>query len=836
MAYTWYYSSAYNFGGYKEYRAWLGLDVSSSATTTTVKWSIGVQMKYGSQWGVAVSLSGAASGSCEGYLSSSPGGSWKDVCRKDGSVSFTRGHSAASKSFTSKAYGKTVSGYGSAGGSISVTKSVTVPAKASYTVSYNANGGSGAPGSQTKWYNETLTLSTAKPTRTGYTFAGWYTAASGGSKYGTTYTGNAAATLYAHWTPITYTVSYNANGGSGVPANQTKTYGVNLTLTSLTSSQLPVRKYYKFMGWATSATGAVAYQPGGTYTGNGALVLYAVWQDNSYTVEYNANLPEGKELSGDPPAKVRYDKGQLNDKDVSCRVDNGSSFVISDNSYHIIGFTWQGVDVALGDTITPAVGESVVLVAKWIANYADSELTQFKSNRYDIYGDVSIAGKTWTLSFTAVPARGTNGHTDNVFGPYDTSFNVEYSADGETWVKTTKTIPSSINTNYSFSESFNDIDETGYKWYRITLQDTDAIEHSGDEEKVVPAPIIQAIPQIPDSTDSRWSSIRQEARIVDNTLTYSRETISSSTINFGFQWIPYYDGNKRYVEKVEFTFTAIPYEIVEGKNNYSEPITITRTYNYSSAGRDWPFVLNESFTNNEEEHNKGIDVDKNAEVYLTKVVSSCDIGTTKEKTWEYTPNLKIFTVNLGGFPIHINEDGSGISLFGLANNLIGFEVNRPTILNNTLEVKNLALGQPMTLNEVQTFLNSLNIVPGTPKKMEEADWIVEQGYEGIWFWRKWNSGIAECWGITAVKTYACTAQSGNLWYTSDTFNFPTNLFTQIIAGFSNRVRGTGSTPSNALVTISGRFLSTTTFSVWVYTPQSTSQSLSICLFAKGRWK
>lgn len=72
----------------------------------------------------------------------------------------------------------------------------------------------------------------------------------------------------------TYTVSYNANGGTGAPASQTKTYGVDLTL----SSTIPTRAGYAFKGWATSSTGAVAYQAGGTYSANSAVTLYAVWE------------------------------------------------------------------------------------------------------------------------------------------------------------------------------------------------------------------------------------------------------------------------------------------------------------------------------------------------------------------------------------------------------------------------------------------------------------------------------------------------------------------------------------------------------------------------------
>lgn len=166
-------------------------------------------------------------------------------------------------------------------GSSSVTSvgaSVTIPALASYTVSYNANGGSGAPSNQTKYYGKNITLSSTKPSRTGYSFQGWGTSASDTSvdySPGGTYSSNSSITLYAIWKANTYTVSYNANGGSGAPSNQTKTYGVNLTL----SKTVPTRKYYNFLGWSTSASATKAtYSAGGTYTYNDNVTLYAVWK------------------------------------------------------------------------------------------------------------------------------------------------------------------------------------------------------------------------------------------------------------------------------------------------------------------------------------------------------------------------------------------------------------------------------------------------------------------------------------------------------------------------------------------------------------------------------
>ena len=184
----------------------------------------------------------------------------------------------------------------SAGGSYTNNASVTLYAVwkvNTYTVSYNANGGSGAPSSQTKTYGVTLTLTSTKPTRTGYTFIGWSTSSTATSATytaGSSYTSNSSVTLYAVWSVNTYTVSYSANGGSGAPSSQTKTYGTTLTL----SSTKPTRTGYTFLGWSTSSSATSAtYTAGGSYTSNSSVTLYAVWKVNTYTVSYNANGGSG---------------------------------------------------------------------------------------------------------------------------------------------------------------------------------------------------------------------------------------------------------------------------------------------------------------------------------------------------------------------------------------------------------------------------------------------------------------------------------------------------------------------------------------------------------------
>ncbi|MBQ9886151.1 MAG: InlB B-repeat-containing protein, partial [Lachnospiraceae bacterium] len=108
-----------------------------------------------------------------------------------------------------------------------------------YTVKFNANGGTCETKSQKYIYGPTNRY-TALPTatRTGYTFAGWYTSAEGGTKI-TTNTGVAATdrTLYAHWTARTYTVKFNANGGTCETKSQKYVYGPTTRYTALPTAE-----------------------------------------------------------------------------------------------------------------------------------------------------------------------------------------------------------------------------------------------------------------------------------------------------------------------------------------------------------------------------------------------------------------------------------------------------------------------------------------------------------------------------------------------------------------------------------------------------------------------
>ena len=161
----------------------------------------------------------------------------------------------------------------------------------SYTITYNSNGGSGTMSPTTKYYGESVTLRANTFTRTGYRFSGWATSSTGSVVYDDqdTYTANASDTLYAVWTRITYTITYNSNGGSGTMSSTTKYYGTSVTLRANTFT----RTGYHFAGWALSSTGSVVYDDQDTYSTNASDTLYAKWTANTYYVNFNSNGGSG---------------------------------------------------------------------------------------------------------------------------------------------------------------------------------------------------------------------------------------------------------------------------------------------------------------------------------------------------------------------------------------------------------------------------------------------------------------------------------------------------------------------------------------------------------------
>jgi uncharacterized repeat protein (TIGR02543 family) len=150
-----------------------------------------------------------------------------------------------------------------------------------YTVTFNANGGTVTPDSGTTGAGRML-ASLPTPTRTGCTFNGWFTTLTGSTRVTTSTVFSANTTIYARWTFNTYTVTFNANGGTVTPTSGTT--GGGWTLVSLPT---PTRSGYAFSGWFTATTGGTQVTTSTVFSTN--TTIYAQWTLNKYAVTFDAN-------------------------------------------------------------------------------------------------------------------------------------------------------------------------------------------------------------------------------------------------------------------------------------------------------------------------------------------------------------------------------------------------------------------------------------------------------------------------------------------------------------------------------------------------------------------
>lgn len=163
------------------------------------------------------------------------------------------------------------------------------------TYSFNANGGSGAPSTQYKHISYNFVFPTTKPTRTGYTFAGWSQSGST-TKYsaGQNVTGlsDSNITWYAQWTINSYKLTVNPNGGTWNSSTSSQSFTQNYGTTKTIAN--PTRSGYRFTGWTKSGTGTLS---GTTFTfGAGACTLTANWVA-VYYLDLNIYL-NGATISG----------------------------------------------------------------------------------------------------------------------------------------------------------------------------------------------------------------------------------------------------------------------------------------------------------------------------------------------------------------------------------------------------------------------------------------------------------------------------------------------------------------------------------------------------------
>lgn len=278
-----------------------------------------------------------------------------------------------------------------------------------YTVNFDANGGT-TTASKTVTYDSTYgTLPT--PTRTGYTFQGWFTSASGGTQItsGTTVKITSTQTLYAQWKANTYTIKYNANDTATNIYNDTVTTicdnPTSVDDTSATydsSTKLATNKFtkegYIFKGWSLNkdwkvgeptnqlfASGTTLdnnqfigsqFAGGFTATQGDTINLYAIWEPITYTIKFHSNddyLGNWNTTDSYTQINVRFDQPT---KLTANQFTRTTPFKLTDGTEITEGYTFIGWSAKEDDISSLILDQATV-----------TSLTSSSTVEFDLYAN-----------------------------------------------------------------------------------------------------------------------------------------------------------------------------------------------------------------------------------------------------------------------------------------------------------------------------------------------------------------------------------------------------------------------------------------------------------------
>lgn len=323
----------------------------------------------------------------------------------------------AQYTYTFKGWFTAATGGTQVSASTTVTGNVTYYAQwtaniRSYTATFNGNGGgTPSPSTITKTYGSELgTLPTCS--RTGYTFLGWYTASSGGTKISSTTKITSTVTYYAQWSINSYTLTYDVNGGNAVsPASKSIQYG-SAYGTLPTPTRASTAQYsYTFAGWYTAATDGTQVTAN-TTMGAGNTTIYAHWTatTRSYTIGYQTTY------------------GSLNRTSQSVAYGSKGSCTLtmpSDNAQYTYTFRgWytaaNGGGTKVGSSLTletPAIKGTVTYYA-YVTRSTKSYTHSFNANGGGTVSPATIT-KAYNTALGTLPTVSRTGYT--FVGWFDTS-------------------------------------------------------------------------------------------------------------------------------------------------------------------------------------------------------------------------------------------------------------------------------------------------------------------------------------------------------------------------------------------------------------------------------
>ena len=275
----------------------------------------------------------------------------------------------------------------------------------SLVVTYNSQGG-GAISNGSTTTGGSISTSPGTPTRSGYTFNGWFAAASGGTAITFPYTHGQTAnfTLYAQWSANALVVTYNTQGGSAISNGSTTTGG-----SISTSPGTPTRLGYAFNGWFAASSGGTAISFPYAHGQTADFTLYSQWTANNNTITFNSN----------------GGSGSMGDQTIA----TAASANLTTNAFTRTGYSFAGWNtLADGTGISYADGASytmgtgnVTLYAKWTINtYTFSyngngsdggAVPVDSSSPYNYNSSITVLG-AGTLTYTGFTFAGWNTIAD----------------------------------------------------------------------------------------------------------------------------------------------------------------------------------------------------------------------------------------------------------------------------------------------------------------------------------------------------------------------------------------------------------------------------------------
>ncbi len=388
-----------------------------------------------------------------------------------------------------------------------------------------------------QWKNNSITLPSA--TKTGYTFAGWFTDSgltqSAGAA-GASYTPAEAKTLYAKWTENTYTIEFNNNDGSGTMTSIT---GVKYTEEKALTANTFTKTGYDFDGWSTTKGGAKVYADKATVSKlsetNGATVtLYAVWKQGTYTITYNYN---GGTVATANPADYNVES---NDITLSEPTKSGYTFI-----------GWTG-----SNGTTPATPLTIAKGSTgnrtYTANWVKSDIAIGGYDKINLLNGIS------GLTATAIDKTGTNGKI-----VLDASGNLTFTPKNTNW---TAAEEFNVSLSNGVTVSMNLYPQTN------VLYEEDALAFTNSTKPIGTNGIWDASAQSAKSTGTTSSSNAYGyLSTYEKDIGYSGGTAKRVTVSQG-------SGNAM----CEFTFTGTTFDIISTCDNRSG-VMVVRVLNPSTG-------------------------------------------------------------------------------------------------------------------------------------------------------------------------------------------------------------------------------------------------------------